>query len=113
MGAVMEQFESERRQRRRQLVEELPGQRLRDLLRREVAAILLLLLLVLLDEPVEMSTAPTRSTRACNFGGEMRGDRLQAQRQQSGRHRLRADNSHLYPLSRAAYSSEIRAQSLL
>lgn len=106
MGAVMEQFESERRQRRRQLVEKLPRQRLRDLLRREVTAILLL---VLLDEPVEMSTAPTRSTRACCVGGEMRGDRLQAQRQQSGRHRLRADSSHLYPLSRAAYSSQIGA----
>ena len=70
MGGVMERFESERRQTRCQLVEKLPGQRLRDLLRRQVAV--LLLLLVLLGERIEM----TRSTRACCVGGEMGCDRL-------------------------------------
>jgi hypothetical protein len=100
MGGVMERFESEWRQGRCQLVEKLPRQRLRNLLRRQVA----ILLLVLLGEPIEMiSTPTTRTTHACCVGGQMGCDRLQAQRQQSGsRHRLRAHLRHVRPLADSA-----------
>jgi hypothetical protein len=100
MGGVMERFESEWRQGRCQLVEKLPRQRLRNLLRRQVA----ILPLVLLGEPIEMISAPTRTTHACCVGGQMDCDHLQAQRQQSGsRHRLRAHLRHVRPLADSAF----------
>lgn len=103
VSGVMERFEGEGRETGRQPVEKLPGQRHRHLLRRQVA----ILLSVLFGDPVEMIAAPTSSTRV---GGEMGGDRPQAQRQQTGmlrrrrRRRLLADHRHLRPLSRLLVS---------
>lgn len=81
VGGVVERLERGGREEGREAVEELPGQRLRHLLRRNhrVAAAL----------PVEMDTATpaTGLAAARRAGGEVGGHRLQAQRQQARRRR--------------------------
>lgn len=82
MGGVVERLERGGREEGREAVEELPGQRLRHLLRRNhrVAAAL---------PAVEMVAAPpaTGLADARRAGGEVGGHRLQAQRQQARRRR--------------------------